>query len=119
MKLKKEKNRNQFISRYGLILLSILFLMSLILFFSQINISDFAGIHNMIFEINQFVQHNRFPFLIWHILIILAIYVGWDLKVNRNAKKYNLTEIQIKKAKQFRYVIIVFVIVFDFLTHWY
>ncbi len=119
MKEKDEKNRNQHTAKYHLLFITAIFLSMLILFFITINISDFAGIHHLIFDLDDFIKNHQLVFLLWHILIIITIYAGWGLKVTKDAKKFNLTRAQIKKAKQFRYWMIAFIVIFDLLTHLY
>lgn len=119
MKEKNETNRNQHNSKYRLLSITAIFLSVLILFFITINISDFAGIHHLIFDLDDFIKNHRCAFLLWHILIIITIYAGWGFKVNKDAKKFNLTHEQVKKAKLFRYGMIAFIVIFDLLTHMY
>lgn len=114
-----KENKNQYTSKYRLLSITAIFSVVLILFFTTINISDFAGIHHLIFDLDDFIKNHRCAFLFWHILIIITIYAGWGFKVNKNAKKFNLSHAQIKKAKRFRYWMIAFIVIFDLLTHLY
>ncbi|OGT35662.1 MAG: hypothetical protein A3F11_07085 [Gammaproteobacteria bacterium RIFCSPHIGHO2_12_FULL_37_14] len=119
MKENDKKNSNQHDFKYRLLSITVIFSIVLILFFITINISDFAGIHHLIFDLNDFIKNHQLAFLLWHILIIITIYAGWGFKVNKDAKKFNLSNAQTKKAKQFRYWMIAFIVIFDLLTHLY
>ena len=89
MKTKNIKNKNQHFSKYALLSITVLFSIMLILFFYTSTISDFAGNDHLIFNLDNFIKNHRHVFLLWHILIIISIYVGWGIKVNKNAKKLN------------------------------
>lgn len=84
-----------------------------------ISLSQMSGINGAISGLSSWVKTHKYAFLLWHGLIIAAIYYFWGKKVDKEAKLHDLTEDQIKKTKRFRYYMIAFVIVVDLLVHWY
>ncbi len=90
------------------ILLSSLLLMSL----SRIN-----GLNATVFGLSDWIKVHHSLFLVWHLLIFLAIFYGFSKKVDRDARQYSLSRDEVKKAKRWRFALIGFVMAMDLLVH--
>lgn len=84
-----------------------------------LSLTQINGVNGAISGLRDWVETHKYEFLLWHSLIILAIYYFWGKKVDKEAKLHDLSKDQIKKSKRFRYYMIAFVIVVDLLIHWY
>jgi hypothetical protein len=101
------------------LIISLSFSALIIFMFSLIGLNQASGINSTILSLSHWIKTHKYLFLLWHMFIVFAIYIAWGVKVERQAKRYNLSEKEVKKAKRFRYALIGFVVLVDILTHWY
>lgn len=107
-----------FLAQHKLFLFLLLIIVIVFPLLSLISINLIHSLNLPIQQVNTWINRHRELFLFWHLLLIVAIYLGWGLKVEQEAKKHKkLTIEQIKKAKRFRWLIILAVIGIDLLTH--
>lgn len=104
-----------------------IFSLLIIAVLSLISLTQFNGLHSIIFGLSNWIDDHRYAFLLWHMVIVVAIWVLWGKKVDRdfaayqkNAKK-KLSDDELKKAvakaKRFRLFLIGFVVVVDLFAH--
>jgi len=67
-------------------------------------------------EINEWFTRHQIVFVFWHILILIAIYFGWEFKIKRVEKQHKLSPKAIKKARDFKWVLISGVLVIDLMV---
>ncbi len=70
-------------------------------------------------HINHGIQRHHILLVIVHSLIIVGIYYGWGKKVEYEAKKNNLAPSTVKNYKRFRYGLIGFILLVDYIAFWH
>jgi hypothetical protein len=108
-----------FLAKHKLFLFLLLIIVIVFPLLSLISINLIHSLNLPIQQVNTWINRHRGLFLFWHLLLLVAIYLGWGFKVEQDARKQHkeLTVEQIKKAKRFRWLIILAVIGIDLLTH--
>lgn len=103
--------------------LSIFFIMMLFAF--SFSSGLFGNQHHAIYIINAWFNQHRFIVILWHILLLAAIYYGWGWKVDEavktQAKMENITkwdEKRIRKIKRFRWYLIGAFLLIDLMMFW-
>lgn len=83
-----------------------------------VSLTQVHTIKQPVFNISQWFNHNRIYFIGWQILIILAIFLGWGYKIDREARNTELPKSEIKRLKRFRYWLIGFVLLINLILIW-
>lgn len=100
---------------------SLLWLALLLVFFSialSLNMGWLTDQRGIMSSLDLWIKGNQFYFILSHIALILAIYVGWDIRIERHVMTLNdkASIGAIQKAKQFRWVLIGAVLLISFLA---
>lgn len=109
----KNKNKIHYSLKYKWFFIALLALIIIPLSFSSISFLDFAGVHQLIFNLNDKLYHYKKIILLWHIFTLTAIYVFSEFKIKKHAEKNHLDYVQIKKIKNTRSSILIVVLIFD------
>lgn len=99
--------------------------MFMMLLASSVSLGLFGDQHHAIHALNNWFKHHRLTIIVWHILLLAAIYYGWGWKVDEavktQAKMENVTkwdEKRIRKIKRFRWYLIGAFLLIDFMMFW-
>jgi len=113
----KRKTPVFFVAKHKIFFTS-LFVISILFFVvSLLNFNLFGDLNSFIVHVNNWVNHHKLIFILWHILLLISIYIFWGIKVDKEAKRKNLDLKKTQKAKRFRWVIISAIILIDVLVH--
>ena len=86
---------------------------------SLIRFTHLTDMNDAVIHLSYWIKAHKYPFIVWHILIIAAIYVFWGLKVDQVVKRNQLSQCDAKKIKPFRYWMMAFVVIVNLWVHWY
>lgn len=111
------KRFTKFFTNHKTIWITIVSFLILFYLVSLLSFGSFGNVSHNISHINQWINNHKYIFIFWHILLLIAIYFAWGIKVDHAAKKQNLSKPAIIKAKRFRWVIIAAILVIDVLMH--
>ena len=48
-----------------------------------LSFSDFGGANNSISQLNQWIRAHYTVLLLWHVVLLIAIYLGWVIRIKR------------------------------------
>lgn len=90
-------------------------LFTIVIFMAMLTVSltQVHAIKQPVFNISQWFDHNRIYFIGWQIMIILAIFLGWGYKIDRETRNTELPKSEITRLKRFRYWLIGFVLLIN------
>lgn len=113
----KRKTPVFFVTKHKILFTS-LFVISILFFVvSLLSFNLFGDLNSRIQYINDWINHHKSLVILWHILLLTSIYISWGIKVDKEAKRKNLSLEKAKKAKRFRWVIISAIIFIDMLVY--
>lgn len=82
-----------------------------------LSVLDSADQQSKINTLNIWLSQHKFIVILWHVLLLVAIYWGWSIKVDSLAKQHQLKQVTIDKYKRFRWILIITVVVMDLIMH--
>lgn len=95
-----------------LIIASVVFILTA----SLIPITFIGHSSQNIAHINSWFYKHHDITLVWHVCLLLSIYIGWSLKIKYNAKKLPIATL--KKLNHYRWLTIVLILLIDIFTLW-
>ncbi len=107
-----------FLSHQKWLLLTVVFFIALMVAVSFISVTQMDGLSTRVLAISEWIKRHHVILLLWHGLILAAIYVGWGMKVNRAVKAQKLSSNEIQRLKRFRWWLIGFVLLVDCWVFW-
>jgi len=85
--------------------------------FSTLNFPDHQS---TISALNTWLNKHKLIIILWHVLLLVAIYWGWGIKVDSLVKQQKQRQIDhatIDKYKRFRWVLIITVLIIDLIIY--
>jgi len=106
-----------FIRRKKISLITLVVTVCVILLALGMSFSGFNQATATISNISTWMNQHQRWFLLWHGLILCAIYVGWGWRIDQLATKKQLTIETIKKIKRYRWLLIGAILLFDMVVY--
>ena len=102
-----------FCSKNKTTLITLVIYSGIIILAASLSFGNITASKFIITKLNSLINHYRTPFMIWHIIIVVAIYFLWGRKVNTLAQQKCISQHQVVKIKRWRWVIIGIVLLID------
>jgi hypothetical protein len=81
--------------------------------------STMRGMTDGLSAMTQWTQQHHELIILWHMLIIAAIYVLWGHKIKALKNKGHINEKQSKKILKYRYAMMAFIVIVDLTVYWF
>ncbi len=107
-----------FIRQQKWLFVTVFFFVLLMVVVSFISLTQMDGLSARVLGFNQWLQRHHVAVLLWHVLILAAIYVGWGIKVDRTFKGQTISAKKMRSVKRFRWWLIGFVVLVDCWVFW-
>ena len=105
-----------FYSKNKTALITLIIYSGIIMLAASLSFGNVTASKSIITKLNDLINHYRTPFMIWHIIIVVAIYFLWGSKVDTLAQQKQIPQQQVVKIKCWRWVIISVILLVDLLT---
>lgn len=84
---------------------------------SVFSFGGFGNQHHAIYALSSWFSQHKLLIIFWHILLIVAIYWGWGVKVDLAAKRSQMDKERVKKLKRLRWVMMGLLLLIDLVMY--
>lgn len=99
------------------LVLSVVIILFLMIGVCLVGQATMSGMTDALSAMTQWTQRHHDLFIVWHMIIIISIYVLWGKKIHTLKNKGEVNEKQAKILLKFRYILMAFVLFVDVSVH--